>query len=280
MAAIRLDAARPTTASKVQRLGWTLKDIPGEFAWLDKHSLIIDHNYQRQCSTDRAVAMARAWSWVACGVVVVARRADSDVTFVVDGQHRVAAARKRDDIQLLPCMIFESSGISEEAEGFLNANASRKTPSTFDKWKAMLEMGDATALFIDALIRSSGRVPGNSSRAGNIKCLATLCKLADTQRDILVALWPLLVKLSEGLPFSERILLGMVWIETNLVDEQSLMRPKWRDRALRLGQEALLAAANRSSAYFIAGGMKVWGQGILDAINKGCKDRLTLRNSQ
>jgi hypothetical protein len=76
--------------------------------------LKIDPSYQRSIEIGTSQTLIRRiamfWDWSLCQPLAVARRADGAL-MVVDGQHRLAAARLRGDIYDLPCVItaYESA---------------------------------------------------------------------------------------------------------------------------------------------------------------------------
>ena len=102
---------------------------PGELLYLNKNILEIDHSYQRNAKNARVLKLARRWNWLSCGVLTVAKR--SGRYYVVDGQHRLMAALKRADIDQLPCLVFESSEMREEAVAFRDANKERRPINSF-----------------------------------------------------------------------------------------------------------------------------------------------------
>lgn len=87
------------TVTKVERFGWTIKDAPGVMTLLDKKVLQIHQDYQRQAIVSKIRAITATWSWVACGAIIVGKRCGE--YWVIDGQHRVLAARQRADITAL-----------------------------------------------------------------------------------------------------------------------------------------------------------------------------------
>ena len=105
--------------TKVERYNWKMQDSPGALRMVKKGDLQVDHTYQRNANEMKLIAIAKDWSWIACGAIVVADR--EGVLFVVDGQHRVLAARKRSDIAELPCLVFKTHEAKQEAKGFLAA---------------------------------------------------------------------------------------------------------------------------------------------------------------
>jgi hypothetical protein len=72
---------------------------PPVLSWIDIARLNIDDTYQRSLEGESSVALIRKiaakWDWRMCQLVQVARRAD-DSLWIVDGQHRHAAAVLRD----------------------------------------------------------------------------------------------------------------------------------------------------------------------------------------
>jgi hypothetical protein len=253
--------------SKIDFYGWELKDKPGKLAWIDKRLLFVDHAYQRNAANKRVINYASNWSWIACGVLVVAKRKDEDKFYVVEGQHRMLAARKRVDIQELPCIVFETDGPKEEAAGFYDANTGRRMPTSLEKWKALLMLGDTTVAFVDSLITQSGRVASNVAGPKDVRCLTAMIKAAQSNKDVMKRIWPIV--------FS-----GLFWIESNLPQEQSLSDKKWRERVLKVGYQGLLESARRAATFYTKGGPKVWGIGQLEAMNKGCRIHIELRDAE
>ena len=78
---------------KIERYDWKLLDQPGELRMLNKKVLRVDEQYQREATEPKVKEIARAWSWLACGALLVAER--DGVYFVFDGQHRALAALRR-----------------------------------------------------------------------------------------------------------------------------------------------------------------------------------------
>lgn len=76
--------------------------------------------------------------------------------FVVDGQHRLEAARLRGDLTDLPCVVNVSGGAAEEAKAFVAINRTRKPLARFDLFRADLEAGDSHALAVMAVITKAG----------------------------------------------------------------------------------------------------------------------------
>lgn len=127
--------------------------------WCRLDQLDIDDAYQRSIDTPGSQSMirtiARRWNWDLCQPLFVARRADNRL-YVVDGQHRLAAARMRDDIDQLPCIVSITSGSAQEAQLFSEFNRRRRAPSQLDLYFADLAAGDPVAADINCALIAAG----------------------------------------------------------------------------------------------------------------------------
>lgn len=135
--------------------------------WVPIAELLIDESYQRTIDTlasKRLIArIAEEWDWDVLDVLKVSRRPD-DRSFVVDGQHRRAAAALRGDITQLPCVIKRCGGATDEARLFIASNRGRKTMSVLDDFRAAVGAGDAEAMRIDQLVTSAGLTVSRAQR--------------------------------------------------------------------------------------------------------------------
>jgi hypothetical protein len=132
--------------SKIERYNWKLYDSPGELMYIDKKVLYIDQRYQRNSNSKRVLSIASNWKWMSCGTILVADR--KGLYYVVDGQHRVLAANKREDISNLPCLVFKAESIEIEADAWINANTNRKIPTSYERFGAQITRRDEDALYL------------------------------------------------------------------------------------------------------------------------------------
>lgn len=121
--------------------------------------LQIDPGYQRGLESGASRALIRKiatfWDWGLCQPLIVARRADGAL-YVVDGQHRLAAARLRADIGQLPCVITGYRNAAEEAAAFVSLNQNRRPLTGLDIFKAALASGDREAVTIAGALEEAG----------------------------------------------------------------------------------------------------------------------------
>lgn len=118
--------------------------------------LAVDDSYQRSVTGGDSQALikriAQHWNWDLCQPLVVSRRVGSGALFVIDGQHRLAAAQLRGDIAQLPCVIVEYASAADEAASFVQLNQLRRPLSRLDVFRAAVASGDQVALgIVDAL---------------------------------------------------------------------------------------------------------------------------------
>lgn len=110
--------------------------------------LNVDPAYQRATDSSASAriifSMYKCWDWTLCQPLVVSRRADGSL-YVLDGQHRLAGARRRGDILYLPCVVLAGIGISDEAKTFVSLNQERQRLSQADIFHGMLAAGDEHA---------------------------------------------------------------------------------------------------------------------------------------
>jgi hypothetical protein len=123
--------------------------------------LRIDPAYQRDVTNWPSQTLIRKiatyWNWDLCQPLVVAKRTDFiDRLFVIDGQHRLEAARLRGDIAQLPCVILNFTSVADEAASFVHLNQQRRPLAKLDVFKAALASGDTEATGIAAAMTAAG----------------------------------------------------------------------------------------------------------------------------
>lgn len=261
------------TKTKIERYGWTVKDTPGELKRLNKNVLQVHPAYQRHAVEPKIKMIAASWSWVACGAIIVGER--SGEYWVIDGQHRVLAAKRRADIDSLPCLVFETDSVEQEARGFLDANTGRKPVSSIDKFRASIAAGDETAKRVDLLFKELGINPrATANRAMEIKSVAWAMTRARDNSEAFEVVIRLAAELCQESILHEMLLDGLYYLHIH--SETKLDDKRLRDRIKKIGSARLVEAAKRASAYFARGGAKVWAEGMLSEINKGLREKVTL----
>lgn len=120
-----------------------------KFANIPVSELVIDHSYQRRLRS-KVRKMITHWDYNLCDAVLVSYR--DDKFYVVDGQHRVAAANAK-EVPFLPCQILEGLSLKDEAARFVEQNTSVSILSPFDTFRANLLLGDPVDTAISDLCK-------------------------------------------------------------------------------------------------------------------------------
>ena len=249
----------------------------GELRYIDKHALSVDHEYQREEKRLAVERIARAWSWLAAGTLVVGDRGNGELA-VIDGQQRLAAAMKIPEISELPCNVFRVYSRKEEAAGFLAGNTERKQITAPDAFRARIAANDPSATLVLSVIKESGREIVNS--AGNtVWCLNTLQKAARLDPARFRDMWALWHSVCAGRAIHKRIVEGLWYIEQRLPVPHSVLKNPLRQRILDVGADALLRGANRAVEYYGKGGERIVAEGFLQEINKGRRLRFFLEGN-
>jgi hypothetical protein len=144
-----------TTKLKVQPITGSLPVLQ----YCAPEQLLIDESYQRSLEVDNSQSLIRRiamyWDWGLCQPLFVARRGDGGL-YVVDGQHRLAAARLRGDIAQLPCVVSHFDSAEMEAAAFVALNQQRRPLNALDLFKAALAAGDMEASQIKLCLEDAG----------------------------------------------------------------------------------------------------------------------------
>jgi hypothetical protein len=142
--------------NKADQYGWVKPGDKGRQCKVEVDVLNIDYAYQRpEVSTKNTLAIASKFNWVAFNSIVVMERANGE-KYVVDGQQRLLAARRRGDIREVPCMLFKSDGPEHEAIAFISLNVRRTNVPAVAKFKAKVSAGENPETQISEWLATQG----------------------------------------------------------------------------------------------------------------------------
>lgn len=182
-----------------------------EFMEIDKQKLKIPvSEYQRDESQGRiANEIAMHFDSVAFGVLLVIRRANGDFV-VADGGTRLSAARKRRDLNLLPCIVFSGLTDKEEGDVFLRVNCNRRRLQT--------EQQHHAELYSDHdLARRSQELIDKLDRGGiGFDSLGTMRGCVKTGSTQITTVVDILIQIVRGHHLSARVLKGLFRLEIML----------------------------------------------------------------
>lgn len=262
-----------TQVDKVSQYGMTITDKPGSFREIPKGELWIDDRYQRDLSPLRVKELGRHWSWIACGAIIVAARR-SGGWYVIDGQHRVAAALRRSDITNLPCLVFDTVEIIEEAIGFLQANVMRKPPPMSQRFKALLITNDEVAREVQRFAEFCGREIGQTTGPTTLGCVQECQRAIRADRAAFRRVSAVIKEVTSGYAMTNAVVGGFCYLEAHLPDGETLSSKRWTSRIIDIGLESFLIGIQRACVYRGHGGPKIWAEGIANVINAGLRNRL------
>lgn len=252
---------------------WKVVDEPGKFMSIGKARLLIDHTYQREkvCNA-RVLKISSEWSWVAFGVLTVAQRPSGEY-WVIDGQHRKLAADKRTSVDKLPCLVFETEAVEEEAEGFLQANTLRGPVSSYDKYRCKLACKHSAAVIVQKMVEAEGyRVLRGGIEHHGVGCVSLLMRSVELDRSIAERTWSLAVKVAAGEHVVQDLYAALFHLEKKLSRCGLSICDRYNsDKLVAAGQADVLKRIRDLKIALGKGGAAVSAQAVILLLNKNRK---------
>jgi len=138
--------------------------------WLPIGALEVDRRYQRQMGPDNwkhVNRIAREFTWLYYQPIVVAPKSGAGnatrnamgggaAYVVIDGQHRLEAARKHPLIETLPCYVVDAGDVARQAQAFVALNARRIGVTRLQRFWAAHAAGEPVALKIHRICTAAG----------------------------------------------------------------------------------------------------------------------------
>jgi hypothetical protein len=154
----KLSGAALVSKTKAERPSEDLGPTP-RLEWLPLEQLGVDRRYQREMGKDNWAhvhRILREWTWLHYQPIVVAPEDGSARYVVIDGQHRLEAARKHPSIDRLPCYIVDAVGVAHQAKAFVALNARRIGVTRLQRFWAAHAAGEPTAKRIHRICSEAG----------------------------------------------------------------------------------------------------------------------------
>lgn len=258
--------------SKREVYGWGGTGETGEFRYLDKHLLRIDKRYQRPESKAKIAKIAKEFNWAAFGVLLVAYR--DHAYYVYDGQHRVDASKRRDDVQELPCLVFVFDELSKEAQAFVDANTVRGPVRALDRFRARLEAQDSDALAIQGILNSNNyevAIHHGSHNKNHIACIDAVERVYQRGRDHCHRVIETARELYGGNTPKDKMIGALSLLDQHLQRKHGddLSRRDIREKLCLCGPETLMRRITGMAEALGKSGEKVWAAALVQEINKG-----------
>lgn len=162
--------------------------------WLPVGKLSVDPKYQRDTASRRSRNMiekiAAGFRWERFGVLLVVKSGGGSsraermkaLWCVIDGQHRVEAARLK-GIDLVPCVVLPHATVEEAAADFVAINRDRVTVTALSIHAAMVTARDPSALDVEAACREAGAIvckypiPANKLKPGQTLAVGEITRI-------------------------------------------------------------------------------------------------------
>ncbi|WP_305970883.1 MULTISPECIES: DUF6551 family protein [unclassified Mameliella] len=163
-----------------------------EMTFLPTADLQIHPAYQRKISRvgmKRITQIITGFTWARFGALCVARD-DDGTLWVVDGQHRMIAARAL-QLTAVPCVISTAT-LQKQAGDFEGINTTRTTVASIDRFRARVVQGDEVAVKVHQMLETLGISTD----------VAAGCSLRPTETRATAKLEKLIRKAGEGTVFT------------------------------------------------------------------------------
>lgn len=122
--------------------------------WVPIDKIYVDSNYQRDVRGNRVAKIVKNFNWPDFGALNLTRQTDGRFS-VVDGQHRLAAARLHPDIDEVPAAVSEASDLAAEARSFVTINTVRAAVTPVERYWAAIAAGDKQALHLQTVLETA-----------------------------------------------------------------------------------------------------------------------------
>jgi len=233
-------------------------------------------SYQRAAASREAdnkiLRIASEFSWVAFQIISVVER--DGAFYAVDGGHRLRAARRRSDIQMLPCMVYSSESIQDEAKSFDLVNSNRKPMSAVDRHRAHLIQDDPVAIKAEKYVKNAHRIVSKHAGPGTISCINDLKRCIREDESALSSSWPVVIELCHGRKMVHSIVGGLFYLERFASEKISSRRIS--KKVLSAGYDEIAQAAQAGAAYHGVRTPKAFADGIIKVINKGLRTKVEI----
>lgn len=131
-----------------------------------------DPNVQRQLNEARVKHLQKKFNPLMLGLLTASKRPDGR-SYILDGQHRIAAARAEHYDGYIATRLFENLTVEEEADLFLQLNDQRKV-GALDKFHVRATMGDPAAVALKKSLEHFGLRASSQHSAGQFAAIVAL----------------------------------------------------------------------------------------------------------
>jgi hypothetical protein len=136
----------------------------GKLEEVDIKKLDVDDRYQRELQEGRVKRMVKEFNPLQVGAIQTSRR-NGRLT-VIDGQHRLAAAKEL-GLKKMPCVVHDDLTPEEEAALFVRLQLDRRSLKPVERFEAQVFAGDERADQIRRATQAAGYTIGQANHSPN-----------------------------------------------------------------------------------------------------------------
>lgn len=262
--------------TKAEHYSWAEINKRGREKDISIDELLIDNSYQRdEVSELQTLWRARNFDIDLCGRLLVSLRATTGQYYVVDGQQRLLAAKRRGDVKHLPCLVRNCANIEEEAQLFFDANCGRASVKSWHKWRAGLLASIPKYTAANEIAKKAGlRVVKDGDKEGTLTCPSVLVYYCSSRPDLVPIALRNAKTICSGRSATVEVLKGVIGLLRQGVCVD--------DHAQRLADKGGVGFINQNiNQVTIASGNKGHSEnmcalGMLQAINKHLRKKIII----
>jgi len=264
---------------KVEKFSWSKSSGSGRYQSIEKYELHIDGEYQRDAvSQKKIMKIAREWDWMLFGCLLIAERKDGTY-WVYDGGHRVRASFHRGDIDKLPCMVFDSDCIEDEARAFVGKNTMKSNVTAYQKHIASVSAGEPIAIIIEDIITSNGYHPAPHTRKNGFTAIGKLNNMVKENETISREVFSVCCRISDDGQNISSMVLGALFFLCKSC-EINISSGEFFGKLMDSGLLGIERVITREKHMLGMGGDKVSARGVLNILNKGKRRKISLKESK
>jgi hypothetical protein len=132
----------------------------------------VDPHVQRELNEPRVKKLVDEFDPNLLGLIIASKRPDGR-TYILDGQHRVVAARRKGYTGLFATRVYEGLTVAEEADAFLGHNNTRQV-SALDKFLVRVTKGDPGAVALNNALNRYGLKASGQHTGGMFSAIVAL----------------------------------------------------------------------------------------------------------
>lgn len=161
-----------------------MESYPGTFELVDPNLVIIDHRYQRELKPALVAAIATDPRWELFGVPVCFKRSNGQL-YCADGQQRITGIKQsKEPPTRIPVVVFEVTGLDDEAAVFVHINEFRKSLTALEKHKGKIVAKDPSTLAIERVADTAGVTIGGAKVSQDARTVTAVAALYSIYNDL------------------------------------------------------------------------------------------------